>query len=58
MWFSPKGFASVVYGLIVVESGISAADEVFHLVAISIVLSIRGLELQGPDKPDDFRSGS
>jgi NhaP-type Na+/H+ or K+/H+ antiporter len=40
MWFGPKGFASVVYGLIVLESGIPAADEVFHLVALTIVLSI------------------
>ncbi len=27
MWFGPKGFASVVYGLIVLESGIAMADE-------------------------------
>ena len=40
MWFGPKGFASVVYGLIVLESGILAADEIFHLVAVTIVLSI------------------
>lgn len=40
MWFGPKGFASVVYGLLVLESGIPAADEVFHLVALTIVLSI------------------
>jgi NhaP-type Na+/H+ or K+/H+ antiporter len=40
MWFGPKGFASVVYGLIVLESGITAADEIFHLVAVTIVLSI------------------
>ena len=40
MWFGPKGFASVVYGLLVIESGIPAADEVFHLVALTIVLSI------------------
>jgi NhaP-type Na+/H+ or K+/H+ antiporter len=40
MWFGPKGFASVVYGLLVLEAGISAADEVFHLVALTIVLSI------------------
>jgi len=40
MWFGPKGFASVVYGLIVLESGIPAADEIFHLVALTIVLSI------------------
>jgi NhaP-type Na+/H+ or K+/H+ antiporter len=40
MWFGPKGFASVVYGLLVLESGIGAADEVFHLVALTIVISI------------------
>jgi NhaP-type Na+/H+ or K+/H+ antiporter len=40
MWFGPKGFASVVYGLLVLESGIVAADEIFHLVALTIVLSI------------------
>jgi NhaP-type Na+/H+ or K+/H+ antiporter len=40
MWFGPKGFASVVYGLLVVAAGIPAADEVFALVALTIVLSI------------------
>lgn len=40
MWFGPKGFASVVYGLLVLESQITAADEVFHLVALTIVISI------------------
>lgn len=40
MWFGPKGFASVVYGLLVIESGIVAADEIFHLVALTIVISI------------------
>ncbi|PSL05348.1 sodium/proton antiporter (CPA1 family) [Haloactinopolyspora alba] len=40
MWFGPKGFASVVYGLIVLNSGIAAADEIFHLVALTIALSI------------------
>lgn len=40
MWFGPKGFASVVYGLIVLESGIVLADKVYHLVALVIVLSI------------------
>jgi NhaP-type Na+/H+ and K+/H+ antiporter len=38
MWFGPKGFASVVYGLLVLESGIAAADVIFHLVALTIVL--------------------
>ncbi|MGH8876997.1 MAG: cation:proton antiporter [Stackebrandtia sp.] len=40
MWFGPKGFASVVYGLIVLESGIAAADVLFHLIAGTIVVSI------------------
>ena len=40
MWFGPKGFASVVYGLLVLDSGIAAGDEVFHLVALTIVISI------------------
>lgn len=40
MWFGPKGFASVVYGLLVLQSGITASDELFHLVALTITLSI------------------
>lgn len=40
MWFGPKGFASVVYGLLVLESGIPVADEVFHLVALTICMSV------------------
>ncbi|MDQ6726458.1 MAG: cation:proton antiporter [Actinomycetota bacterium] len=39
-WFGPKGFASVVYGLLILESGVSDADRLFHLTAIVIVLSI------------------
>ncbi len=39
-WFGPKGFASVVYGLIVLESGAGLADQMFHLIAIVVVLSI------------------
>ncbi|WP_435769932.1 cation:proton antiporter [Nocardioides sp. SYSU DS0651] len=40
MWFGPKGFASVVYGLLVLESGIDLADELFHLTALTVSLSI------------------
>jgi len=40
MWFGPKGFASVVYGLIVLESGIDAGEKIFYLVAATIALSI------------------
>ncbi len=40
MWFGPKGFASVVYGLLVLGSGTARADTLFHLIAITVVLSI------------------
>ncbi|MQA95155.1 MAG: sodium:proton antiporter [Streptosporangiales bacterium] len=39
-WFGPKGFASVVYGLYVLGAGITASEQVFQLVAVTIVLSI------------------
>ena len=38
MWFGPKGFASVVYALIVLNAGIAASGQVFTLVAATIVL--------------------
>jgi NhaP-type Na+/H+ or K+/H+ antiporter len=40
MWFGPKGFASVVYGLLVLSAAIPAGDTVFELVALTIVVSI------------------
>jgi sodium/hydrogen antiporter len=40
MWFGPKGFASVVYGLFVLQSGIDQADALFHLAALTITMSI------------------
>ncbi|MCX2932848.1 cation:proton antiporter [Mycobacterium sp. CVI_P3] len=39
-WFGPKGFASVVYGLLVLQSGIPDNRLVFDLVAVTIALSI------------------
>jgi NhaP-type Na+/H+ or K+/H+ antiporter len=39
-WFGPKGFASVVYGLLVLQSGIADNEVVFDLVAVTIALSI------------------
>lgn len=39
-WFGPKGFASVVYGLLILQAGIPEGNAVFHLVAGTIVLSI------------------
>jgi NhaP-type Na+/H+ or K+/H+ antiporter len=39
-WFGPKGFASIVYGLLILESGVGLADKMFHLIAIAVALSI------------------
>ncbi len=39
-WFGPKGFASVVYGLLILEADVPRADRMFHLVALVIVASI------------------
>ncbi|MFI5615229.1 cation:proton antiporter [Amycolatopsis sp. NPDC051903] len=39
-WFGPKGFASVVYGLLALQSGITDSELVFDLVAVTIALSI------------------
>lgn len=39
-WFGPKGFASVVYGLLALQSGITDRELVFDLVAVTIALSI------------------
>ncbi len=39
-WFGPKGFASVVYGMLILESGVTRADEMFHFIAIAVALSI------------------
>lgn len=39
-WFGPKGFASVVYGLLILEAGVEGADEMFHVVALVIFASI------------------
>ncbi|MFD5520110.1 cation:proton antiporter [Streptomyces sp. NPDC127066] len=39
-WFGPKGFASVVYGLLVLQSGIPQAEPAFTLIAVCIAFSI------------------
>jgi NhaP-type Na+/H+ or K+/H+ antiporter len=39
-WFGPKGFASVVYALLILNAGIERAETMFHLIALVIVLSI------------------
>jgi NhaP-type Na+/H+ or K+/H+ antiporter len=39
-WFGRKGFASVVYGLLVLQAGRPTGYHVFDLVAITVALSI------------------
>ncbi len=39
-WFGPKGFASVVYALLILEAGLALSDELFHLAALVIAASI------------------
>ncbi|MCB1287263.1 MAG: cation:proton antiporter [Mycobacterium sp.] len=39
-WFGPKGFASVVYGLLVLQAGIPDGAKLFDLIAVTIALSI------------------
>ncbi|MGW7368429.1 cation:proton antiporter [Streptomyces sp. NPDC054841] len=39
-WFGPKGFASVVYGLLVLQSGIPQSQEAYTLIAVCIAFSI------------------
>ena len=39
-WFGPKGFASVVYGLLAVQSGVPEGPTMFSVVALSITVSM------------------
>ncbi len=39
-WFGPKGFASVTYGLLVLQSDATNARRMFDLIAVTIALSI------------------
>ena len=39
-WFGPKGFASVVYAILILKSGVANAEPLFQLMAVTIALSI------------------
>ncbi|WP_137766202.1 hypothetical protein [Curtobacterium sp. SGAir0471] len=39
-WFRPKGFASVLYGLLVLGSTVPDADRLFDVIVVAVVLSI------------------
>jgi NhaP-type Na+/H+ or K+/H+ antiporter len=39
-WFGPKGFASVVYGLLILRSHVPRSEHLFELVAVVVTVSI------------------
>lgn len=39
-WFGPRGFASVVYGLLIANAGLERGDELFHVIGLVIAASI------------------
>jgi NhaP-type Na+/H+ and K+/H+ antiporter len=39
-WFGPKGFASIIYGILVLQSGAANSHHLFHLIALVIAASI------------------
>ncbi|WP_106976746.1 cation:proton antiporter [Streptomyces sp. NRRL B-24484] len=39
-WFGPKGFASVVYGLLVLQAGLPQGEQAYTLIAVCIAASI------------------
>jgi sodium/hydrogen antiporter len=39
-WFGPKGFASVLYAMLVLQAGVPSADHLFRLAAVVITASI------------------
>ncbi len=39
-WFGPKGFASVIYGFLLLNAGVPDAEHLFHLLAIVIAISM------------------
>jgi len=65
-WFGPKGFASVVYGLLALQSGIPDGDRVFDVIAATIALyiilhsttDVPVAKLLSVDPPGDLPSGS
>jgi NhaP-type Na+/H+ or K+/H+ antiporter len=39
-WFGPKGFASVVYGYMILKASFPGSDHLAHLMGIAIVASV------------------
>ena len=67
-WFGPRGFASILYGLVVLNSMVSERLQLFHLVAIVVtgsiilssttdILAVKWLAEQGDNNPEAETSG-
>ncbi len=39
-WFGPKGFASVVYGLLILRSGVDGSERMLHIIGLVVATSI------------------
>lgn len=39
-WFGPKGFASLIYAILVLHAGVPEADRLYHIAALVIAASI------------------
>lgn len=39
-WFGPKGFATLVYAIFVLDAGVPGADHLFHICAVVVTASI------------------
>lgn len=39
-WFGPRGLASIVFGLLLFEEAVPAADELFSVIALTVLLSV------------------
>jgi len=39
-WFGPKGFASLIYAIVVLNAGVSQAERLYHVAALVIAVSI------------------
>lgn len=39
-WFGPRGIASIIYGLLIIEAGVPYAEKMFHTMVVTVFLSL------------------
>ena len=39
-WFGPRGLASILFGIILLEEGLDAGDELFDVIALTVLASV------------------